>query len=61
MICPICKRSFERHESNALPFCAERCRTIDLGRWLDEGYSVPHMPDPDELESLEGLPLDEDP
>jgi endogenous inhibitor of DNA gyrase (YacG/DUF329 family) len=23
-----------------LPFCSERCRLIDLGRWLDERYRV---------------------
>jgi endogenous inhibitor of DNA gyrase (YacG/DUF329 family) len=22
------------------PFCSERCRTIDLGRWLTGGYRV---------------------
>jgi endogenous inhibitor of DNA gyrase (YacG/DUF329 family) len=39
--CPICLRTFESDQSPALPFCSERCRKIDLGRWLDEGYSVP--------------------
>ncbi len=24
-----------------MPFCSERCRMVDLGRWLDEGYSMP--------------------
>lgn len=23
------------------PFCSARCRGVDLGKWLDEGYSVP--------------------
>jgi uncharacterized protein len=23
------------------PFCSERCRMADLGRWLTEGYRVP--------------------
>jgi endogenous inhibitor of DNA gyrase (YacG/DUF329 family) len=23
------------------PFCSRRCRMIDLGRWLGEGYRVP--------------------
>ena len=31
-----------------MPFCSERCRQIDLGRWLKEEYSVPVEPDPDE-------------
>ena len=24
-----------------MPFCSERCKTIDLGRWLDESYAIP--------------------
>ena len=24
-----------------MPFCSERCRQIDLGRWLSEAYVVP--------------------
>jgi uncharacterized protein len=47
MRCPICKREFAREESTALPFCSERCRTIDLGRWLGEGYGMPVVPDPE--------------
>ena len=50
--CPICQRQFEPSESPAMPFCSERCRQIDLGRWLREVYSVPvqriHDEDPDE-------------
>lgn len=22
------------------PFCSSRCKTIDLGRWLDESYRI---------------------
>ena len=29
------------------PFCSERCRTIDLGRWLGETYGLPAVPDPE--------------
>ena len=41
-----------------MPFCSERCRQIDLGRWLDEGYGLPwERPDDDELddEPLEAI------
>jgi endogenous inhibitor of DNA gyrase (YacG/DUF329 family) len=24
-----------------MPFCSERCRQVDLGRWLDEAYGLP--------------------
>ncbi len=41
MRCPICKREFRGEDSPAPPFCSERCRRIDLGRWLGEDYSVP--------------------
>lgn len=23
------------------PFCSKRCKLIDLGTWLEEGYSIP--------------------
>jgi endogenous inhibitor of DNA gyrase (YacG/DUF329 family) len=45
--CPICKREFDPATSTATPFCSERCRTIDLGRWLGENYGLPATPDPD--------------
>ena len=52
MRCPVCKREFETSTSTALPFCSERCRTIDLGRWLGETYSLPVAPDPEADETL---------
>ncbi|MGH9371690.1 MAG: DNA gyrase inhibitor YacG [Vicinamibacterales bacterium] len=27
------------------PFCSERCKLADLGRWLSEDYRVPDEPD----------------
>jgi endogenous inhibitor of DNA gyrase (YacG/DUF329 family) len=39
--CPICERTFDTEQSTAMPFCSDRCRQIDLGRWLGEKYSVP--------------------
>lgn len=50
MRCPICNTVFEPHDSTSMPFCSERCRNIDLGRWLDEAYSLPHVPDPEDDE-----------
>ena len=38
--CSICQREFLPEESPAMPFCSERCRLIDLGRWLDEDYGM---------------------
>jgi len=41
--CPICQREL-RGESPAqfpqYPFCSQRCKRIDLGRWLGETYRL---------------------
>lgn len=41
--CPTCNEWYEPNDSRSLPFCSERCRLIDLGRWLNEEYSLPHI------------------
>jgi uncharacterized protein len=46
--CPICSRPFDLEQSPAPPFCSDRCRQIDLQRWLDEKNSVPHVRSEDE-------------
>jgi endogenous inhibitor of DNA gyrase (YacG/DUF329 family) len=47
MVCPTCQRAFDSERSTALPFCSERCRLVDLGRWLDEKFSLPVEPELD--------------
>ncbi|HEY7679468.1 MAG TPA: DNA gyrase inhibitor YacG [Terriglobia bacterium] len=37
--CPICRRNVKRSDPN-FPFCSDRCRGIDLGRWASESYRV---------------------
>lgn len=39
--CPTCGKSFAPATSPASPFCCDRCRQIDLGRWLGENYAFP--------------------
>jgi endogenous inhibitor of DNA gyrase (YacG/DUF329 family) len=49
--CPICSRAASpRSQNPAAPFCSPRCKQIDLGKWLSEGYRVPVTDDPDALE-----------
>jgi hypothetical protein len=52
--CPVCNRSFETETAAAMPFCSDRCRKVDLGRWLDERYSVPVERDSDDFDEAEG-------
>jgi uncharacterized protein len=56
MRCPVCNREFDPGGSPAVPFCSERCRTIDLGRWLGEAYSLPVVPDPEADELPDDTP-----
>jgi uncharacterized protein len=37
--CPVCKKAVKSADSD-FPFCSERCRTIDLGRWASGAYVV---------------------
>jgi endogenous inhibitor of DNA gyrase (YacG/DUF329 family) len=32
-------------ERSPFPFCTDRCRLIDLGRWLDGDYRLPALDD----------------
>jgi uncharacterized protein len=37
--CPICKQEVKLTDPHA-PFCSDRCRTIDLGKWASGGYVI---------------------
>lgn len=39
--CPRCGKEIEWTESEYRPFCSERCKLIDLGEWIEGGYSLP--------------------
>jgi uncharacterized protein len=40
LTCPTCRRPFDSEQTDAIPFCCERCRLIDLHRWLNETNSL---------------------
>jgi endogenous inhibitor of DNA gyrase (YacG/DUF329 family) len=44
MLCPTCGKPAQWQDNPARPFCSERCKLIDLGRWVDEEYRVPSEP-----------------
>ena len=37
--CPICKKPVKNTDPE-FPFCGERCRLLDLGKWASGGYVV---------------------
>lgn len=49
--CSICKRpvSYDGPLPALYPFCSERCRLIDLGRWFRERYSIDRDLTPEDL------------
>jgi len=40
-LCPICNRpAAPRPENRSYPFCSDRCRLVDLSKWLGEEYRI---------------------
>jgi len=56
-LCVYCRR--HPIDPASRPFCSERCRMADLGRWLSEDYRVPDD-SPDEGGSIPDGPSDDD-
>jgi uncharacterized protein len=48
--CPQCQQPVTWSGNPDRPFCSERCRLVDLGAWLDEGYSIPSGTPADHVE-----------
>lgn len=50
--CPTCRTLVMAGDEN-FPFCSDRCRLIDLGKWASGGYviSTP-VTDPEKLEDM---------
>ena len=43
--CPACRKPAPPRAGNPWwPFCSERCRLLDLGRWMGEEYRVAGAP-----------------
>ncbi|HEY2497769.1 MAG TPA: DNA gyrase inhibitor YacG [Candidatus Angelobacter sp.] len=50
--CPIC-RTIVLKTNEDFPFCSDRCRLIDLGKWASGGYVISTtINDPEELENI---------
>ena len=51
--CPICGKAKELLADPLGPFCSERCKLIDLGKWLGEEYRVSEPLRPDHFAEFE--------
>ena len=56
--CPSCSRIVDGRpeELPFRPFCSERCRSIDLGNWLDAAYRISAPVEEEDLD--EGMPTE---
>jgi hypothetical protein len=54
--CPICRRTTTWEENPWRPFCSERCKLIDLGKWASEQYRIPSQGAEEEKEHDQGKP-----
>jgi endogenous inhibitor of DNA gyrase (YacG/DUF329 family) len=53
ILCPICKKPFDPSNED-VPFCSDRCRVLDLGKWASGDYKVSSpVLDPELLEEVE--------
>jgi len=51
--CPTCDKQVEWQDNPFRPFCSERCKLIDLSKWVSEEYRVPGR-------SVPGEPVEDD-
>jgi endogenous inhibitor of DNA gyrase (YacG/DUF329 family) len=50
--CPHCAKEILWDTANPFrPFCSERCKMVDLGKWANEEYRVEQKDSPAEFES----------
>ena len=59
-VCPICRRALPVLDADApyRPFCSQRCKSIDLGSWLEGRYRISRPVEEEDLDS--GVSPDED-
>ncbi|HXZ40066.1 MAG TPA: DNA gyrase inhibitor YacG [Terriglobales bacterium] len=56
--CPTCKKLVQRKDAE-FPFCSERCRLIDLGKWASGEYVI-SSPVKDTSDLPDVRPIDSD-
>ncbi len=54
--CPICRKRGAWFAGSWGPFCSQRCRLIDLGKWLGEEHVVSEPLRPEHFEPYADLP-----
>ncbi len=56
LLCPACKKVVPREDGlrpPTFPFCCDRCKMADLGRWFGEEYVASRPLGPEDSEAIE--------
>ncbi len=54
--CPTCRKPGDWFAGEFGPFCSQRCRLIDLGKWFAEEHTITSPLRPEHLEKYADLP-----
>ena len=54
--CPTCKKSGDWFAGQYGPFCSERCKLIDLGKWFNAEHAISEPLRPEHFEKYADLP-----
>lgn len=53
--CPTCRKDGPWLDGKFAPFCSDRCKMVDLGKWLGEEYRIASPLTVEDLQELEDL------
>ena len=54
--CPTCKKAGDWLAGGFGPFCSERCKLVDLGKWLGEEHRIAEPLRPEHFSGYDQLP-----
>lgn len=54
--CPTCRKRGDWLALPCAPFCSQRCKLIDLGKWLGEDHRISAPLRPGDFEGYDELP-----
>ena len=59
--CPTCQQRGDWFAARFGPFCSERCKLVDLGKWFSQEHAISEPLKPKHFKEFADLPPGEDP
>ena len=54
--CPTCRKTGEWRGGKFAPFCSQRCKLVDLGKWFNAEHAISEPLRPEHFAGYEELP-----